>query len=357
MAELKKIPLKKRRTVRKTAGQLGIPKSTLQHILRPKPGHHDVGVAVRHKSKLKPTLTEINKLTRFNFCLEQINTMTTSTRSKPKFFAQYDKVHVDEKWFYLCKDGENYILAGDEELPERHVKHKNFIGKVMFFCAQARPRWDPNTNSMWDGKLGIWPIGKYTKAQRRSVNREAGTTEWENETIDNDAYRHLLVNKVFTAILDKWPQGQFADDTFKIKIQQDGAGGHCCHTDDYIEEALEILGLTDKLSLYTQPSNSPDMNLCDLGLFNALQQSYWDEAPKNPVEIIECVTRTYKEYPTNMINRLWLSLLQNYNEVIDHHGCNQYPQPHMGKEALEKAGRLPITLEVTEEAAAYVPGF
>jgi len=154
MAALKLIPLKKRRTVRKCAGQLSIPSSTLQHILRPKDAeHHDVGVAVRYKSKLKPTLTEMNKVSRFNFALEQVNTTRTTTRngvnSKLKYYAQMDKVHVDEKWFYLCRDGENYILAGDEPPPERHVKHKNFIGKVMFLCAQARPRWDPATNSMW----------------------------------------------------------------------------------------------------------------------------------------------------------------------------------------------------------------
>jgi len=362
MAALKLIPLKKRRTVRKAAGQLSIPSSTLQHILRPANAeHHDVGVAVRHKSKLKPTLTEMNKLSRFNFALEQVNTTAgpptrAAANSRVKYFAQFDKVHVDEKWFYLCRDGENYILAGDEPPPKRHVKHKNFIGKVMFLCAQARPRWDPATNSMWDGKLGIWPIGKYTVAQRTSANRPAGTTEWENETIDNDAYRHLLVNKVFTAIMDKWPAGQFADPNFKIKIQQDGAGGHCCHTDDYISEALELLGLTDKISLYTQPANSPDLNICDLGLFNAMQQAYWDESPKNAVEIIECVERTYRNYDPKKINFIFLTLLSIYNEVIEGHGDNHYIIPHMGKERLEREGNLPVTVEVSEVALGFVEG-
>jgi len=31
----------------------------------------------------------------------------------------------------------------------------------MFICAQARPRWDPHRNAMWDGKVGFWPIGFY----------------------------------------------------------------------------------------------------------------------------------------------------------------------------------------------------
>jgi hypothetical protein len=67
-----------------------------------------------------------------------------------------DKIHVDdEKWFWISKVDKKYLLVdGEEELPYRHVRHKNYMEKVMFFSAQARPQWDPTTHSMWDGKLG-----------------------------------------------------------------------------------------------------------------------------------------------------------------------------------------------------------
>ena len=35
-----------------------------------------------------------------------------------------------------------YYLVADEEPPERAVKSKNFIEKVMFIIAVARPCWD-----------------------------------------------------------------------------------------------------------------------------------------------------------------------------------------------------------------------
>jgi hypothetical protein len=63
---------------------------------------------------------------------------------------------------------------------------KDKIGKVMFWCAPVRPPWDPHANRHWDGKIGIWPTGRYTTAQRNSVNRPAGTIEWENETADHE---------------------------------------------------------------------------------------------------------------------------------------------------------------------------
>jgi hypothetical protein len=80
---------------------------------------------------------ELNKLSRYNFCLEQISRNTLGLQ-RPKYNDQMDKVHVDEKWFHLIRDGEKYILCDDEEPPKRHTKHKSYIGKVMFLCAQAR---------------------------------------------------------------------------------------------------------------------------------------------------------------------------------------------------------------------------
>lgn len=73
----------------------------------------------------------------------------------PGFFVNiYDKVYVDEKWFYLKGDGTTYILADGEEPLKRKFKYKDYITKVIFLCAQARPRMVEGV--MWDGKVGIW---------------------------------------------------------------------------------------------------------------------------------------------------------------------------------------------------------
>jgi hypothetical protein len=79
-------------------------------------------------------------------------------------------------------------LVEGEKPPKRAVKHKSWILKVMFLCAQACPRYDHQKQQMWGGKLGIWPIGSYTLAQHSSINRPAGTTEWENTTINQELY-------------------------------------------------------------------------------------------------------------------------------------------------------------------------
>ena len=173
----------------------------------------------------------------------------------------------------------------------------------MFLCAQARPRFDPATKSIWDGKIGIWPIGNYDRAKRSSANRPAGTEVWKNAPVDKSKYKEMMTEYVIPAIIDKWPKGEFSDPEFKVRIQQDNAPAH----DDKMI-ANEIQQLVDggkvpagKIQIYNQPPNSPDLNILDLGLFNAVQSAYWRHAPKNSGEIIECVKKTYEEYPLSSV--------------------------------------------------------
>jgi hypothetical protein len=125
--------------------------------------------------------------------------------------------------------------------------------------------------------------------------------------------------------INKWPLGQWADPNFKIKVQQNGAGVHCSHTDEYLTMALEDLGLTDKMSLYTQPPNSPDLNMLELGLFNALQAVYYyDTAPRNEVELITMVEETYEGYPSSKrINMLFLTLQTIFKSIIEVNGNSE----------------------------------
>jgi hypothetical protein len=326
---------------------MGMAYSTMNKYIHPRLAGEEP-IIKRFISKLKPTLTDKNKEERYLFALDQLNAATLHLVN-PKFQDMMDRVHIDEKWFHMCQDGEGYLLVDDEEPPERHVKHKGYIGKVMFLCAQARPRWDPHTRRIWDGKIGMWPIGNYTVAQRNSIHRPAGTTEWENVNICNELYRDMLIDLVLVEIMNLWPVGQWTDPNFRIRVQQDGAGGHCRHDDEYLTMALEDLGLTDKISFYTQPPNSPDLNICDLGLFNALQAAYYDKAPRNEVELITMVVETYAEYPHKKINRLFLTLQTICNSILEYHGDNQFKITHMGKERLEREGRLPICITLTAE--------
>ena len=189
---------------------MGVALSTTQRILL----HQDVCRV--HTSSLKPTLTEENKMSRMELALSFIEKNNTS-----KFENMEDLIHIDEKWFYLTKDGQRFIIAADKEEPYRHVQHKSFLTKIMFLCAVARPRYDTNKNAWFDGKIGIWPIGKWELAKRSLKKRAKGTPVWKNQCITQDVYREYLIQKFLPAVKERWPTRNG-----RIQLQQDGAKSH-----------------------------------------------------------------------------------------------------------------------------------
>ena len=91
---LKEIPRRRHKTYRSTAKAIGVSLNTVQRMLLQK------DVCRVHTSSLKPTLTEENKMSRMELALSFIDKNNTS-----KFENMEDLIHIDEKWFYLMKDG------------------------------------------------------------------------------------------------------------------------------------------------------------------------------------------------------------------------------------------------------------
>ena len=155
---IKNIPLCKRRTQRKLAASLGVSKMTVQRWIV------DSTIQV-HGNSLKPVLTEENKVARLIMVLEAHDSQDPS-----KFLDMMDHIHVNEKWFFLSRQRERYLLLPEEKNLKRCVKSKSHITKVLFLCAIAHPHFNPSVNSWWDGKLSIWPIGDWEPAKRASKN-------------------------------------------------------------------------------------------------------------------------------------------------------------------------------------------
>ena len=126
-------------------------------------------------------------------------------------------VHIDEKWFYMTKQKENYYLLPTEESPARFTKSKRFITKTMFMAAVARPRYDYTRKTALDGKIGIWPFVVQEPARRNSKNRPKGRMETKAITkVTRDVVSDTLIEKVIPAIKAKCPNGR---NNTVVKIQ------------------------------------------------------------------------------------------------------------------------------------------
>ena len=310
---------------------MGVSKTTVQRWI--------VASTIRvHSNLLKPILTEENKLARL--------LMTNHFRDPQdpsKYQDMHDRIHLDEKWFFLTREKECYLLVLDKKNPKCCVRHKFHITKVMFLCAVARLRFNTSANSWWDGKLGIWPIGDWEPAQRRSKNRPKGMLVWKNKMVTKIVHRDLLINKLIPAILDKWPRRDRMSRT--IYIQQDGVKNHIREDDKEFNNELTEQEINAKL--YTQTPNSPDVNLLDLGFFRAIQ-SFNNASRKNEAELIQLVQDAYKNYLWHKLNRTWLTLQSCLNQIILHHGDYDYSIEHISKAKLEWQGQLLDVLDVVD---------
>jgi hypothetical protein len=332
-AHMLAIPLRSRKTSRSLAAQLGVSKGMVHHLTK-----GDQPLVRAHTSSIKPSLTDDNKVQRCIFAMEHKG-------ADGKFVDMFDRVHVDEKWFYMTEENCRFYLAQGEEDPPRTTRHKGHIDKIMFLCAVARPRYCQHTKAMWDGKIGIWPVAEKRAALRNSIHRPAGTEEWKSVNMDKARYTFMMTNLVLPAIDEKWPPGQR---NTKIWIQQDNATPHIDSTDVAFQEKLAELQLN--ATLYYQPPNSPDTNVLDLCFFNAIQSLQHTAAPTNKDELVEAVDSAFSRLSATKLNYSFLTLQGCMNEILECHGDNSYKIPHMGKERLERLGTLPTSLEVTQES-------
>lgn len=76
----------------------------------------------------KPTLTDENKMQRLRWVLKQI---ITTDPTRLTFLSQKDRIHIDEKWFYLERlRVKRQVIPGQPRFDDETVGHKSHRTKV-----------------------------------------------------------------------------------------------------------------------------------------------------------------------------------------------------------------------------------
>ena len=90
-------------------------------------------------------------------------------------------------------------------------------------------------------------------------------------------------------------------------MQQDGATPH---TGKDNPEILNSAGMGRGwlVELKTQPSQSPDLNVNDLGFFASLKSRVWRASASSVNELVQNVFDQYEEYDGDTMERVWQSL-------------------------------------------------
>ncbi|XP_042036579.1 uncharacterized protein LOC121782691 [Salvia splendens] len=275
--------------------------------------------------------------------MEVSKTTPAIDEGKLLYHAMHNTVHIDEKWFYMTNASDRYYLLPDEDEPYRSCESKRFITKVMFMCAVSRSQFGTDGQTIFDGKIGIFPFTEQVPAKRKSKNRPRGTLDTKPiPSVNKEAMRECLLNQIIPAIKAKWP----ANASKEIYIQQDNAKPHLNSSDSQFEALASSNGF--KFHLISQPANSPDANVLDLGFFRAIQSLQDDKLATNIDELLGNVWSSFEELTPQTLNNVFLTLQSCLSKILEVHGGNNYKIPHLNKERLRRTVRLPTSLEVEE---------
>lgn len=112
------------------------------------------------------------------------------------------------------------------------------------------------------------------------------------------------------------------------------------------------------ITLFNQPPNSPDMNVLDLGYFNAIQALQSKESLTKIDDLIEAVETSFKDLDPNTLNNSFLTLQAVMECCLDDGGGNSYTLPHKSKAKLARKGSLPQSftcdMSVISDAQNYL---
>ncbi|KAH9134470.1 hypothetical protein AeRB84_019745 [Aphanomyces euteiches] len=313
---VKLVALEDRQTTRTMAEQSHIPKTTLIRFMKQEK-------SLKAKSShTKPYLSDANKIQRVKHALSFLR---PSSRSNHIFSSMYNVVHVDEKWFYVTKVKKRFYVFADEVLPKQSSKSKHFVTKVMFLAAVCRPHYDHNKECIFDGKLGVWPFVEKVVAKRASKNRTKGTVLTQPQTVTSDVYKNMIMSKVIPAIQTKIPRGAISGAIF---LQQDNASPHRRVTTKLlVENGISGIEAT------SQPPNSPDFNVLDLGFFNSIQSLQIRKRTRTIDELIDAVESSFNELPSSTVSKTFITLQKVMEKALEAKGGNDFQLPHMKKDA------------------------
>ncbi|KAG3239056.1 hypothetical protein PI124_g16007 [Phytophthora idaei] len=115
--------------------------------------------------------------------------------------------------------------------------------------------------------------------------------------MNSDEYAKVLVEKVFPAIRAKWPGPKRRP----VRVQHDNASPHGVVTTAAVKQAAKEGGWDIRMEF--QPHKSPDMNILDLGIFNAIQSVQYRQLTYKIDALIGIVMAAFNMLPSRTLDK------------------------------------------------------
>ena len=265
-----------------------------------------------------PLLSENHKKLRMDFVIKSIST-SKNDKFSYDFKSMENIVHLDEKWFFVDTVKKRFYHL-DDEIPYRTCQSRRHIHKVMFLCAVCKPC--DKGGQFYDGKIGLWPITKFHVAQRNTKNQRKGDLKEIPISVTKKVYANLLISKVIPAIKNYWPEKPG-----RVVIQHDNAKAHNVYDNEVLNRLLNEGGWD--IRIIPQPPRSPDLNVLDLGFFNAIQSLQLKNMYQTTADLIQSVKTAFENLASAKLKSIFLVLQKVHEQIIIHYGGNNFKVPHL----------------------------
>lgn len=188
------------------------------------------------------------------------------------------------------------------------------------------------TTRLLQEELSRRGIQRSVQTVHNSKFRRKGTMITYPRSVDSKYYLELMRGDgIEQGIIDAIKEKFFFKRSRSITIQHDGAKPHNGNGN---EAVINALGCSDgwKIKVKTQPAQSPDLNILDLGFFYSLKNraQKLKRQVKNIDQLIENIKECYDNYDRKTLDKIWGSQYAVYNEILKCNGDNQYKLPHSG---------------------------
>jgi hypothetical protein len=267
---------------------------------------------------VKPRLTEDNTIERLLFVLRKVRLINEVYIYEPEL----NVIHLDEKWWYLeLMRRTRREFPGEDEFTHDIVGHKDHRTKFMGTAVIAHPHDGFNGRVAWINHVNE------RFAQRNSINRPAGTIEYETYTVTAENFYDSFVreNGVISQVIRCFPNQN-------VIIQIDNARPH---TGEH--NILRINNYCTEQNLpvrvLCQPANSPDLNMCDQSFFHSLakQSDKLKFGCRNIADLINNVHDAWEAYDEDTLRSQWAHMYTVWNLILTYEGSNQFKNPHGGQ--------------------------
>ena len=163
----------------------------------------------------------------------------------------------------------------------------------------------------------------------------------------------MMTKLVFPAIRKMMPWAE------EVRLQHDGAGPH---TGKDNVNKLNIAGAktmkrkdgstTSKITVFTQPAQSPDSNINDLCVFPAMSRRFYKKQKHESISDLEKLAKnakkTWIEFPEDVLTKSWATKTLVCKAIVLAKGGNDFAMPH-AKDADMQGFELAEMFEEDEE--------